>query len=540
MTTLKTERLHIACVYTATVYGFDASGLTITSCTCCRLAVCALSSTPRDPRVSIAVEQLQEVFGPLVTDQLNLMDWAPTKREAEPSSAPPDRSKAQRTEQGKGRPWQSASAGRPPWRKGGVKGRHNDGPNLTYLIKALARLALQQETALKILRQDYSWVLFVQPGNQGPLPLLFAAAQKWKKSQEEGATTTALRTTLFGETPTPFQKKAEEMNWLQDGSWCYQKWSPALGSLVVDEDRPPLQHTRLVEALQLILPIIMQPYMIHRFHATWPLAGNMTGITTIQLDLSNRTRGHQTVWEALEALTGCWDEPCCRLIFVCPLTYDNGHGTHCWCQWDYERQVAKRLRMMERSAFKRGFDVMPLAWFRKRLPMRHPWSPWRVCCRRNLPKFVIFLCRSLVVWEARPSCTWVLAETETHVLCIEENLSRKHQEAGVILDFDLIWDWSEVDNLDAHDAHMQLEIVFPFLLPLGREAAWWVHYEGYCFAMVHIEDYMDVCWHGLGSPPVVGKKERKRRFERCSGHAPLDIEESDEESSFDIDLGNLY
>ena len=168
----------------------------------------------------------------------------------------------------------------------------------------MARLALQQETALKILRQDYSWVLFVQPDNQGPLPLLFAAAQKWKKSQEEGATTAALRTTLFGcliqmlhtglkdiggAAPTPFQTKAEEMKWLKDGSWCYQKWSP---------------HAKLVEALQLVLPIILQPYMIHRFHATRPLAGNVTGLTTFQLDISNRTKGHNTVWECLEALTG--------------------------------------------------------------------------------------------------------------------------------------------------------------------------------------------------------------------------------------------
>ena len=147
--------------------------------------------------------------------------------------------KGSRAEQGKGRPWQPAPTNRPPWRKCGGKERHSDGLNLTYLIKALARLALQQETAI----------------NQGLLPLLFAAAQKWKKSQEEGATTTALRTTLFGcliqmlhtglkdiggAAPTPFQTKAEEMKWLKDGSWCYQKWSPALGSLVIDEDRPPL------------------------------------------------------------------------------------------------------------------------------------------------------------------------------------------------------------------------------------------------------------------------------------------------------------
>ena len=108
---------------------------------------------------------------------------------------------------------------------------------------------------------------------------------------KEGATTTALRTTLFGwllqmlhtglqdvggETPTPFQTKAEEMKWLKDGNWCYQKWSPALGSLVVDETRPPLQHAKLAEALLLALPLVMLPYMIHRFHATRPLAGNVT------------------------------------------------------------------------------------------------------------------------------------------------------------------------------------------------------------------------------------------------------------------------
>ena len=109
---------------------------------------------------------------------------------------------------------------------------------------------------------------------------------------------------IGGAAPTPFQTKAEEMKWLKDGSWCYQKWSPALGSLVIDEDRPPLQHAKLVEALQLVLPIILQPYMIHGFHATRPLAGNMTGVTTFQLDISNRTKGHNTVWECLEALTG--------------------------------------------------------------------------------------------------------------------------------------------------------------------------------------------------------------------------------------------
>ena len=144
------------------------------------------------------MDQLKEMFGPLVEEQLGAMDWAAVKREAEGEMAPANRGKAPRTEQGKGGPDSQAHSGKPPWRRAGGKGRHADGPHQTQMIKALARLALQQQAALKILRQHYSWVLFVQPRNQGPLPLLYAAAQKWKKAQEENTTTTTLRTALFG------------------------------------------------------------------------------------------------------------------------------------------------------------------------------------------------------------------------------------------------------------------------------------------------------------------------------------------------------
>ena len=231
-------------------------------------------------------------------------------------TAPANRGKAPRTEQGKGRPGsQAPSTLAQSWRQGAPHRWPPSDPN----VKALARLALQQETALKIIRQDYSWVLFVQPENQGPLPLLYAAAQKWNKAQEENATTTTLRTALFGcliqtlhtglkdigsEGSAPFQKKAEEMKWLKDGLWSYQKWSPALGSLVADEARTPMPRTKLMEALMGVLPLLMQPRVIHRFHATRPLTGNMTGITTFQLDISSRASGHQQVWECLEAMTG--------------------------------------------------------------------------------------------------------------------------------------------------------------------------------------------------------------------------------------------
>ena len=37
------------------------------------------------------MEQLQEMFGPLVEEQLGAMDWAPVKREAEQETAPANR-----------------------------------------------------------------------------------------------------------------------------------------------------------------------------------------------------------------------------------------------------------------------------------------------------------------------------------------------------------------------------------------------------------------------------------------------------------------
>ena len=171
------------------------------------------------------------------------------------------------------------------------------------MIKALARLALQKETALKILRQDYSWVLFVQPRNQEPLPMLYAAAQTWKKAQEENTTTTTLRTALFGcliqMLHAGLKDIGSEVRPLE-----LSKVVPCTREPGGGRSPGPLPHTKLIEAIMGVLPLLMQPHMIHRFHATRPLTGNMTGIATFQLDISNRTSGHQQVWECLETLTG--------------------------------------------------------------------------------------------------------------------------------------------------------------------------------------------------------------------------------------------
>ena len=94
---------------------------------CGKCVSCPLSLQLTGP----AMEQLQEMFGPLVEEQLGAMDWAPVKREAEGETAPANRGKAPRTEQGKGGPGPQVHSNKPPWRRAGGKGRHAEGPHHT-------------------------------------------------------------------------------------------------------------------------------------------------------------------------------------------------------------------------------------------------------------------------------------------------------------------------------------------------------------------------------------------------------------------------
>ena len=308
--------------------------------TCCRLAVCAPSSTPQGPRVNtvelpsrppdsiqlnvlcsgrsvscilnfkltgMALEQLQEVFGPLVTEQLNSMEWAPTKREAEPSSAPSDRSNASRTEQGK------VATG--PRKQTTLAQRWGKGTPFRWPQSDLSDQGVGQAgaTAGDGAQDPQAGLQLgtLRPTRQSGT-LLFAAAQKWKKSQQEGATTTALRDPNAAHGPEghrrcsahtiPDQSRGDEV--AQGRQLVLPEVVPGAGE---PSDRRRQAPTSACKASgSPATGTSHNPAALHdpRFHATRPLAGNMTGVTAFQLDVSNRTKGHNTVWECLEALTG--------------------------------------------------------------------------------------------------------------------------------------------------------------------------------------------------------------------------------------------
>ena len=52
-------------------------------------------------------------------------------------------------------------------------------------IRALGRLALQQETAIKVLRQDITSILVIQPRPLSTLQLLFQVGQIWEGESTE-------------------------------------------------------------------------------------------------------------------------------------------------------------------------------------------------------------------------------------------------------------------------------------------------------------------------------------------------------------------
>ena len=110
----------------------------------------------------------------------------------EPGEDTTREAKAPKLEGGKGsgRPHSEPRRGQQP--KGGPPAQ-----GLSQVVKALARLALQQETSIKVLRQYTTWIIFLQPGPMSSLSLLFQVGQQWKQNQQRGAVDRSLRSVLI-------------------------------------------------------------------------------------------------------------------------------------------------------------------------------------------------------------------------------------------------------------------------------------------------------------------------------------------------------
>ena len=176
------------------------------------------------------------VFGNLAKDSAKAFAAALTGQD--PAAVEPERPpKAAKLELGKrGRPLDSShfggrnnGQGNKGQGKGGKGGKIS--PQVTSLVKAMGRLVIRQETQLQILKQNSAWLVYLQPGANGPIPVLFKAAERYKEQAKvkfmEAPVRAVLLSTLFLtllhclqalSTDANQQKSARDKGWMTQGT----------------------------------------------------------------------------------------------------------------------------------------------------------------------------------------------------------------------------------------------------------------------------------------------------------------------------------
>ncbi|OLP80230.1 LINE-1 retrotransposable element ORF2 protein [Symbiodinium microadriaticum] len=186
------------------------------------------------------------------------------------------------------------------------------------LVKAMARLIIRQETSIQILKQNSAWDVYLQPGQQGPLPMLFRASEAYRTEAKSKRMESPLRAqllhTLFQTVLTCItnlkdnaaqSQAAQARGWLtQEGRWVYQQWDQQTQALIVDNSRQPLDFQELLNLLSAMAQAVRRKDVVHRFNATHQLAADQRGTARFMLEIGLRAEGVADVWKGLEALQG--------------------------------------------------------------------------------------------------------------------------------------------------------------------------------------------------------------------------------------------
>ena len=180
--------------------------------------------------------------------------------------------------------------------------------DLSKVVKALARLALEQETSIKVLRQHvnhlpaaWSHELPLTPVPGGTT--VEADSAKGSRDRPLRSVLIMCCTSSWATCRSHYSPRPKGNNWLKDGKWQYQTWNPSLGALIADE-RDPLSNQDVVEMLSRVIPLLGTPFMVNRFHANGGLKETNYKVVAFELEIFNRTPGCQDVWQVLEKLRG--------------------------------------------------------------------------------------------------------------------------------------------------------------------------------------------------------------------------------------------
>ena len=235
---------------------------------------------------------------------------------------------------GKGKGKSKGKGGQVSWRTSSNWGQTEDPPDhrwgtswgqdmsyhdLQSTVQRLSQLTLRHEYALGNLRQDTSMYLFVKPGAEGLIPILFSASEKWNRTQEENPhlIDSSLRIVLMKAflielcnrlTNTAKNEEsmqaARSMGWLTDaGEWKTLKWDPVLEKLQEVPDAPTKTTERLIlEASELRKTINAEN--LYRFQSVYGLRkDHQTTWVKLAIEVSLRNQGEQ-VWDILQGWIG--------------------------------------------------------------------------------------------------------------------------------------------------------------------------------------------------------------------------------------------
>ncbi|CAE7193616.1 unnamed protein product [Symbiodinium sp. CCMP2592] len=189
------------------------------------------------------------------------------------------------------------------------------------LIYSLARVVLQQEQEINLLKQDTSLVLWFSPGGDSILGHLYRTALEFKKKQAAEPTwgmahmplKQVMALSMFRELKDRHHKvlntkellqRALEMGWRDAQGWHFQQWNPKLKHLELDKSRPQLSDVDMSNKLEVLTEHVKKD-VVHRFHCTRRLTETMDSKATFKLDLSVRNKHAEEIWDILIELQGC-------------------------------------------------------------------------------------------------------------------------------------------------------------------------------------------------------------------------------------------
>ncbi|CAE7741462.1 pol [Symbiodinium sp. CCMP2592] len=191
---------------------------------------------------------------------------------------------------------------------------------LPDMVQKLTSLAIKHEYAINSMMQDHTLYLFVKPGDEGLLPILFATSEKWNATQQTDPSqiTEPLRLVMMKaflielgqrlkatkDQPESMQK-AKELGWLtEQGQWKTLVWDPTAQDLR-EKQGGKLHVTDDLIGQSVELRKLITDETLFRFQSLRGLSrAPQTAWVQLAIEVSVRDMGNR-VWEILHSWIGC-------------------------------------------------------------------------------------------------------------------------------------------------------------------------------------------------------------------------------------------